>query len=79
MRNIKNNMAEPCVTASFNEYPISTESITVIRQTNAIAAVIDRKESMSKDIPERINPIDSWLNLVRKFKLLLTFFPLTKP
>ena len=77
--NIKNNLTDLWVIANFNEYAISTESIKIIRQTKAIVAVLDKKESMSREIPERMRPNDTKLNLARRWKSLLTFFPLANP
>ena len=77
--NIKNNLTDLWVIANFNEYAISTESIKIIRQTKIIVAVLDKKESMSRENPERMRPNDTKLNLARRWKSLLTFFPLANP
>ena len=77
--NIKNNLTDPCAVANFNEYANSTESIKIIRQTKAIVAVLDKKESMSREVPEIMRPNDTKLNLARRLKSLLTFIPLANP
>ena len=77
--NIKNNLTDPCAIANFKEYANSTESIKIIRQTKANAAVLENKESISRETPEKMSPSDTWLNLAKRFKSLLTFIPLANP
>lgn len=77
--NIKNNLTDPCVIANFNEYANSTESIKIISQTKANAAVLEKKESISRETPEKMRPNDTRLNLAKRFQSLLTFIPLANP
>ena len=77
--NIKNNLTDPCAIANFNEYANSTERIKIIRQTKANAAVFEKNESISKETPKKMSPSDTWLNLAKRFKSLLTFIPLANP
>ena len=77
--NIKNNLTDPCAIANFNEYANSTESIKIIRQTKANAAVLEKKESMNRETPEKMSTNDTRLNFAKRFKSLLTFIPLANP
>ena len=79
MENIKKNLTDLYAIANFNENANSTESIKIIRQTRAIVAVLDKKESTRRKIPEKMSPNETRLNLARRLKSLLTFFPLANP
>ena len=77
--NIKNNLTDPCAVANFNEYANSTESIKIIRLAKPNLAVLEKKESISRETPEKMSPSDIRLNLAKRLQFLLTFIPLANP
>jgi len=70
--NIKNNLTDPCAIANFNEYANSTESIRIIIQTKASNAVLEKKESISRQTPEKMRRNDTRVQLSELTQIIIS-------